>query len=448
MAREWNVLQKEQQRELEKIDICMEIWEQAKQELYVSMHFFHVVLSRLEFESQYSSGEIGTNGETVYFSPDTLISLFRSNRIKINRLYLHMVMHCLFLHFAVPSTADERYWNIAADIVVEKMIDSLEARSVKRYVSPYRKNLYQTIEENKGVLTPKTVYDFLKQENVQEEELRRMENEFYMDNHSMWSEQLTPKSMQERNRRWKEDSEKMQTEIETFGKEQSDEVKEVLEQIQIENREKYDYRKFLRKFSVLKEETQVDMDSFDYVFYNYGMELYGNMPLIEPQETKEVYKVEDFVIAIDTSMSCKGELVKQFLRETYSVLSESESFFRKVRIHIVQCDDKIQSDAVITNEEELRSYMENFEVKGQGGTDFRPVFSYVNELIKQKAFRHLRGLIYFTDGYGTFPAKRPLYETAFVFMKEDYKDVDVPIWAMKLIIEPEDFNGKVEAEWT
>ena len=278
---------------------------------------------------------------------------------------------------------------------------------MKRYVSPYRKNLYQTIEENKGVLTPKTVYDFLKQENVQEEELRRMENEFYMDNHSMWSEQLTPKSMQERNRRWKEDSEKMQTEIETFGKEQSDEVKEVLEQIQIENREKYDYRKFLRKFSVLKEETQVDMDSFDYVFYNYGMELYGNMPLIEPQETKEVYKVEDFVIAIDTSMSCKGELVKQFLRETYSVLSESESFFRKVRIHIVQCDDKIQSDAVITNEEELRSYMENFEVKGQGGTDFRPVFSYVNELIKQKAFRHLRGLIYFTDGYGTFPAKRP-----------------------------------------
>lgn len=252
----------------------------------------------------------------------------------------------------------------------------------------------------------------------------------------------------ERNKRWKEDSEKMQTEIETFGKEQSDEVKDVLEQIQIENREKYDYRKFLRKFSVLKEETQVDLDSFDYVFYHYGMELYGNMPLIEPQETKEVYKVEDFVIAIDTSMSCKGELVKQFLRETYSVLSESESFFRKVRIHIIQCDDRIQSDTVITNEKELQAYMESFEVRGQGGTDFRPVFAYVNELIKKKAFHHLRGLIYFTDGYGTFPVKRPLYETAFVFMKEDYRDVDVPIWAMKLIIEPEEFSGKVEAEWT
>ena len=39
--------------------------------------------------------------------------------------------------------------------------------------------------------------------------------------------------------------------------------------------------------------------------------MYGNMPLIEPQETKELRKIEDFVIAIDTSMSCKEELIKK-----------------------------------------------------------------------------------------------------------------------------------------
>ena len=37
----------------------------------------------------------------------------------------------------------------------------------------------------------------------------------------------------------------------------------------------------------------------------------------------------------------------------------------------------------------------------------------MNQLLRQKAFQRLKGLIYFTDGYGTFPAKRPLYETAF-----------------------------------
>ena len=68
----------------------------------------------------------------------------------------------------------------------------------------------------------------------------------------------------------------------------------------------------------------MDDDSFDYTFYTYGLSMYGNMPLIEPQETKEVKKIEEFVIVVDTSMSCSGELVRKFLEETYDVLSENE----------------------------------------------------------------------------------------------------------------------------
>lgn len=123
-------------------------------------------------------------------------------------------------------------------------------------------------------------------------------------------------------------------------------------------------------------------------------------------------------------------------------MGKSESFFRKINVHVIQCDDKVQSDVVITNRQELDEYMEHFEVKGFGGTDFRPVFGYVNQLLKAKAFHRLKGLIYFTDGYGTFPAKRPNYEVAFVFLKEDYRDVDVPVWAIKLIIEPEELEEK------
>ena len=51
--------------------------------------------------------------------------------------------------------------------------------------------------------------------------------------------------------------------------------------------------------------------------------------MIEPQEWKEVQKVEEFVIVIDTSMSCSGELVKKFLEETYGVLSEKRQLFPK-----------------------------------------------------------------------------------------------------------------------
>ncbi len=135
--------------------------------------------------------------------------------------------------------------------------------------------------------------------------------------------------MVQKKKDWDDIRERMQTEMETFSKEAGKDGESLLEQLRAQNRNRYDYRKFLRKFAVLKEEMKIDVDSFDYIFYCYGMEHYGNMPLIEPQETKEVHKVEDFVIAIDTSMSCKGELVKKFLEETYSVLSESESFSGK-----------------------------------------------------------------------------------------------------------------------
>ena len=123
-------------------------------------------------------------------------------------------------------------------------------------------------------------------------------------------------------------------------------------------------------------------------------------------------------------------------------MSETESFYRRIHVHIIQCDEKVQSDVVIENARQLKDYMRNFTVIGQGGTDFRPPFVYVDELLRQKKFGKLRGLLYFTDGYGTFPAKKPNYETAFVFMKEDYQDVDVPPWAIKLILGEEDLGGR------
>ena len=121
--------------------------------------------------------------------------------------------------------------------------------------------------------------------------------------------------------------------------------------------------------------------------------------------------------------------------ETYSILSQSESFCRRFCIHIIQCDERVQSDIVVENRWQLEEYMRNFQVQGMGGTDFRPAFDYVNALLARKTFHKLRGLLYFTDGYGTFPLKKPQYDTAFIFFREDYQDVDVPFWAIKLILD-------------
>ena len=305
---------------------------------------------------------------------------------------------------------------------------------MRRAKSWLRQDTYRKLEKEIPVLTAEKIYSALLRMQLSEEQLWQMTEEFGIDDHRLWPEDDDQNKKNEIENRWKDQSEQIETNMETFSKESSSDSGDLLKQIRIENKERYDYRQFLRKFSVLKEEMGIDEDSFDYGFYSYGLRLYGNMPLIEPQEWREEQKIEEFVIVIDTSMSCSGELVKEFLEETYSVLSENNSFFRKVNIHVIQCDESVREDRKITCGEELKTYMEELTLLGGGGTDFRPAFAYVNELIGKKELNRLKGLIYFTDGQGIYPAVRPPYQTAFVFVKEDYEDVRVPAWAIKLVL--------------
>lgn len=414
----------------------------ARNELYLKMRFLDVSLSSFVFVMDEAVRPVGTDGFCLYYHPQYLGGLYREDRVLVNRAYLHIVLHCVFRHLIRRRGREKNRWNLACDIVIESIIDSMQHRPILRPRSWLRRNTYEKLKKQMKVFTAEKVYGALEAWKLSEQEVVRLAEEFYVDDHLYWPEDEDKKKQSEIENRWKNQSEQMETDMETFSKEASSASGDLLEQVRVENKERFDYRQFLRKFSVLKEEMTVDEDSFDYVFYTYGLQLYGNMPLIEPQEWKEVQKIEEFVIVIDTSMSCSGDLVKKFLEETYSVLSENNSFFRKVNIHIIQCDDEVKTDQKVTTQEELKEYMENLELRGEGGTDFRPAFAHVEKLIEQHAFSQLKGLIYFTDGQGIYPAKKPGFETAFVFMKEDYEDVNVPPWAMKLILEEEDLQGE------
>lgn len=411
----------------------------ARNELYLKMRFMDVALSNYRFEMSLQIETIGTDGLCIYFQPQYLGGLFRENAIMVNRVYLHLVLHGIFRHMIRRNGRERRLYDLSCDIVAESIIDEMSHTCVIKPRSWLRKDTYQKLKKKMKVLTAEKIYGEILSWELNERDLERLEAEFRIDSHRFWPEEDQKKKQQVENK-WQDVSDKMETDMETFSKDASSASGGFIDQLKVENKERFDYRQFLRKFSVLKEEMTLDEDTFDYVFYSYGLSLYGNMPLIEPQEWKEVQKVEEFVIVIDTSMSCSGELVKKFLEETYTVLSENDSFFRKMNIHVIQCDDKVQSDQKITDEKELKEYMEHLDLIGEGGTDFRPAFEYVEKLRAEHAFSNLRGLLYFTDGKGIYPKKMPEFETAFVFLKEDYEDVDVPAWAMKLILEEEDLS--------
>ena len=140
---------------------------------------------------------------------------------------------------------------------------------------------------------------------------------------------------------------------------------------------------------------------------------------------------------VDTSYSTSGELVRSFLQETLHILLEQNVYFTTAKVHLIQCDDTVQDDLVIQNPAQAEELLSHFEIKGGGNTDFRPAFTYVEQLRKNGELRNLGGLLYFTDGNGTYPAKKPDYPCAFLFL-DAYNEDDVPAWAIKRKLDGED----------
>ena len=320
--------------------IGTEILEASRNALYINMRYLDVALSGLAWEMTTDISRIGTDGLRLLYEPHYLADLYRKHPMLVNRVYLHIIFHCVFRHILRPCPKDQKRWHLACDVAVESLIDGMHHRSIRMSVSPLRRSLYQELRKELKVLTAEGIYRILGKMDLNEVRLQRLAEEFSLDDHTYWpapperndKQPIPPNAMMRTiQKKWDDVSSRMQTEL-TMGRESGQEDGDLVDELAVENRERYDYKEFLRKFAVLKEETEIDPDSFDYVFYSYGLRVYGNMPLIEPQEWREVKKIEEFVIVIDTSMSCSGELVRKFLEETRQVLSDSGSYFKKVHI--------------------------------------------------------------------------------------------------------------------
>lgn len=103
------------------------------------------------------------------------------------------------------------------------------------------------------------------------------------------------------------------------------------------------------------------------------------------------HKIDSIVVAVDTSGSINRDLHERFMEEIILI----RRMF-KIEIRYIQCDTEVTQDI------KLKRYtnVEDIAIKGGGGTDFRPVFDY----IKQKNYKP-NAILYFTDGQGAYPEK-------------------------------------------
>lgn len=448
-------------------ELAREVLRLARSTLLVNLRFLDMALS--QFDMVPMPGALATDGRHIYYDALHVLRTYRAERERPVRDYLHMVLHCVFRHSFVDTLLDRDCWDLACDIAVEHIINDLGLTSAAASRQSAQRAVLAELKQEFKQLTAEKIYRHYLDQHLSPDRLWELRKLFLADAHTIWYLSLEQQGLLAEGQSgqsgqsgqksqgggqsagggeglsramlaelWKDIAQRMQVDLETFSQQRGDAAGDLMQNLRAVTREKYDYAAFLWKFAVMGEAMKVNDDEFDYIFYTYGMQLFGNMPLIEPLEYKEVKRIKEFVVAIDTSGSVSGELVQKFVQKTYNILKQEESFFTKINLHIIQCDAEIQEDAKITSQEEFDRYLEHMTLRGFGGTDFRPVFEYVEELRRAKEFTNLKGLIYFTDGYGVFPERKPDYHTAFVFVDDEYQIPEVPPWAVKLVLESEE----------
>ena len=446
--------------------------------LLVNLRFLDLALSQFQLTSY--PGTLATDGQHLFYDTYYVLSMYKRERGRNVRDYLHIVLHCVFRHLFTSANIDRRCWDLACDIAVESAIEDLHLESAACNRAYAQEETLKELRSQVRLLTAEKLYRYFLDRQLSDDQMARLRDPFLADDHRAWylpvksgqgagggsqsngrtpetgtpgkqksgrggqgSRAQTPKSGTERRDKdleqtWKEISERLQVDLETISRRHGTDAGNLVQELKAVNRETYDYADFLRRYMSLGEVTQVNQDEFDYIYYTYGLSRYKNMPLIEPLEYQESNRIRDFVIAIDTSASCAGKLVRTFAEKTYDVLKNSEGFGHKVNIHVIQCDCDITRDVKITSIRDIDRAFEEFVTRGFGGTDFRPVFKYVDELVRTRELANLKGLIYFTDGLGKYPVTPPAYETAFVFVDDTPRERKVPPWAMKVIMDKDD----------
>lgn len=431
---------------LEKVEeVASKLMRQANDTIIINMRFMDIAIARLRPWSQVGYGGIAIKNDAFIYDPVFLMECYLKDPHLITRMYLHSLMHMIFAHGFEADRMQEEWWNVACDIAVENTIMNLDVGDFELNDDEVRRAALLGLCKNLNFLSAERIYRHFKIYGLSDKDYERYKSLFTMDIHSFYDSKS--ENYEISREQWKKISERIKTDIKTFSK-NSGKSESLIRSLEEATEEKQDYKRLLERFTVLSEQIQLNDDEFDQVYYCYGLTHYNNMPFIEPLEFKDTKRVRDFAIVLDTSASCKGATLKAFLRKTYDILKNSENFFSKINVHILQCDSEVRSDVKITCEEDFDEFIARGKLYGFGGTDYRPVFEYVDELIERREFESFKGLIYFTDGYGIYPNKAPDYDTMFVFLKEDERKPEVPWWAIRVVLTEEEITDEYKTGQT
>ncbi|MCH5194855.1 MAG: hypothetical protein J1F11_12910 [Oscillospiraceae bacterium] len=402
----------------------------------------------LKTEPTDETASVCADYKKLYYNPKWVMEQFRRNKEKTVNALIHCVLHCLLLHPSMISEEDPVF-NAAADLAVLIMMhnagaermnvpDSFLHELTNVCGSTSTNDIFKGIRDNAPLLNK--VFNVTKKHK--------------WDDHKLWYKKDEKKKKNDPGQSGGgQDGEgqngKGQGGEGQDGRDNGDPVIEVsvqmgtgeelwknmfvqakaaaqgqgygsqhgnmfLEVKKPDRFSRFSYKEYIRRFA-RQEIVAEDPETIDMMLYSAGFEMYGDIALVEFNEVKENAVPSDIIIAIDISGSCSGDVAVNFLRQVYSLFEEMD-IRSNVNIHAVTFDTQIIGSAVIRNRKDAEELIKNYSKytdNGWGGTDFHCVFDYADQFSRNNSGKKLKGLFFFSDGYGAFPDAKKSYRTTF-----------------------------------
>tara|TARA_B100000242_G_scaffold294119_1_gene274930 strand:+ start:12331 stop:13497 length:1167 start_codon:yes stop_codon:yes gene_type:complete len=350
--------------------------------------FFGSLMLFAQIETTKKLPTAATDGRKIFFNEEFLYSLSSKEQ---NALMLHEVLHMALLHVTRRQNRDPHIWNIAADIVVNDLIERNTSFPLPQ--GAITDNRFQDASVEyiyEALLKSKKKYKLVINDILQSQALENSDEE------PKSSGLMSQEEADEIESFWRDKMEILKISSEHNLRNGKGSLPAGIEQEILTILEpEVDWRHALWKYVG---KTPADFDDLDRRFIYKG--LYLESLLTEAVEVS---------VCIDTSGSVSDELLMQFAGELKGILSS----YPNVKCSLFFADTDLAGPYEIDRIEQMPKAV------GRGGTSFVPFFDYLKKNGEENNLLGNNKLsIYFTDGYGDFPEQEPNNPTMWLVCKD------------------------------
>ena len=350
--------------------------------------FFGSLMLFAQIETTKKLPTAATDGRKIFFNEEFLNSISSKEQ---NALMLHEVLHMALLHVTRRQNRDPHIWNIAADIVVNDLIERNTSFPLPQ--GAITDNRFQDASVEyiyEALLKSKKKYKLVINDILQSQALENSDEE------PKSSGLMSQEEADEIESFWRDKMEILKISSEHNLRNGKGSLPAGIEQEILTILEpEVDWRHALWKYVG---KTPADFDDLDRRFIYKG--LYLESLLTEAVEVS---------VCIDTSGSVSDELLMQFTGELKGILRS----YPNVKCSLFFADTDLAGPYEIDRIEQMPKAI------GRGGTSFVPFFDYLKKHGEENNLLGNNKLsIYFTDGFGDFPQQEPDNPTMWLVCKD------------------------------